>query len=85
MILLDGSPDSAEPYRRFTTRTTKHFPLREGVRDDISIFGLTIKANVGFADLTERDLLFRTSRTYVQLQDASRIHFITRIATVPVR
>ena len=26
--------------------------MREGIRDDISIFGLTVNANLGFADLT---------------------------------
>jgi hypothetical protein len=28
------------------------FPLREGIRDDISILGLTVQPNVSFADLT---------------------------------
>ena len=50
------------------------FPLREGVRDDISIFGLTVNANVGFADLTSASSYF--GRTGVQTQDASDIHLL---------
>jgi iron complex outermembrane receptor protein len=66
--LLDGATTSAGP----TTVYGAHyeaFPLREGIRDDISIFGLTIKANVGFADLTSATAYF--GRTGVQVQDAS--------------
>jgi outer membrane receptor protein involved in Fe transport len=66
--LLDGATSSAGP----TTVYNAHyeaFPLREGIRDDISIFGLTIKANVGFADLTSATSYF--GRTGVQVQDAS--------------
>jgi iron complex outermembrane recepter protein len=66
--LVDGSPVSAEPYRVYTAHY-EAFPLREHVNDDISIFGLTINANLGFADLTSATGYF--SRTGDQAQDAS--------------
>ncbi len=59
--LLDGSPDSATPSRVYDAHY-EAFPLREYVDDDISIFGLTVNANVGFADLTTRHLLLEPSR-----------------------
>lgn len=49
--LLDGSPTNASPSRVYDAHY-EAFPLREGVRDDISVFGLTLHANVNFADLT---------------------------------
>jgi iron complex outermembrane recepter protein len=78
--LLDGTPTSAEP----TTVYGAHyeaFPLREGIRDDISIFGLTIKANVGFADLTSATSYF--GRTGVQVQDASTSIYYSNIGSTP--
>ena len=66
--LLDGSPDSAVPSRVYDAHY-EAFPLREGVRDDIDIFGLTVNANVGFADLTSATAYW--SRLGVQTQDAS--------------
>ena len=66
--LLDGSPDSADPSRVYDAHY-EAFPLREGIRDDISIFGLTVKANVGFADLTSATSYF--GRLGYQVQDAS--------------
>jgi iron complex outermembrane recepter protein len=66
--LLDGSPNSANPSRVYDAHY-EAFPLREIVLDDISIFGLTVNANVGFADLTSASSYF--SRTGVQIQDAS--------------
>jgi iron complex outermembrane recepter protein len=78
--LLDGTPTSAEP----TTVYGAHyeaFPLREGIRDDISIFGLTIKANVGFADLTSATSYF--GRTGVQVQDASTSIYWTNNGGTP--
>ncbi len=66
--LLDGSPDSAVPSRVYDAHY-EAFPLREGVRDDISIFGITLNANVGFADLTSASAYW--SRLGVQTQDAS--------------
>src|SRR3984893_10226887 len=44
--LIDGSPDSADPYRVYNAHY-EAFPLREGVSDDISIFGFTVNANLG--------------------------------------
>jgi iron complex outermembrane recepter protein len=78
--LLDGTPTSAEP----TTVYGAHyeaFPLREGIRDDISIFGLTIKANVGIADLTSATSYF--GRTGVQVQDASTSIYWTNNGGTP--
>jgi outer membrane receptor protein involved in Fe transport len=66
--LLDGSPDSATPSRVYDAHY-EAFPLREYVDDDISIFGLTANANVGFADLTTATAYW--SRLGVQAQDAS--------------
>jgi outer membrane receptor protein involved in Fe transport len=66
--LLDGSPSSADPGRVYDAHY-EAFPLREGVRDDISIFGLTVNANLGFADLTTASAYW--SRLGVQTQDAS--------------
>jgi outer membrane receptor protein involved in Fe transport len=67
--LLDGSPTSSLPPTTLYDAHYEAFPLREGIRDDISIFGLTIKANVGIADLTSASSYF--GRTGVQVQDAS--------------
>jgi iron complex outermembrane recepter protein len=66
--LIDGSPDSAVPSRVYGAHY-EAFPLREGIRDDISIFGLTVKANLGFADLTSATSYF--GRLGYQVQDAS--------------
>lgn len=66
--LLDGTATDAGPATLYDAHY-EPFPLREGIRDDISIFGLTIKANVGIADLTSATSYF--GRTGVQVQDAS--------------
>jgi iron complex outermembrane receptor protein len=66
--LLDGSPTSAVPYRVYDAHY-EAFPLREGIRDDISIFGLTVNANLGFADLTSATSYW--GRLGYQTQDAS--------------
>jgi iron complex outermembrane recepter protein len=77
--LLDGSPSSATPSRVYDAHY-EAFPLREGVRDDISIFGITVNANVGFADLTSATAYW--SRLGVQTQDASEsIYYSNRMAT----
>jgi iron complex outermembrane recepter protein len=77
--LLDGSPNSAVPSRVYDAHY-EAFPLREGVRDDISIFGLTVNANVDFADLTSATAYW--SRLGVQTQDASEsIYYSNRINT----
>jgi iron complex outermembrane receptor protein len=67
--LLDGSPTTSLPPTTLYDAHYEPFPIREGIRDDISIFGLTIKANVGFADLTSATSYF--GRTGEQVQDAS--------------
>jgi iron complex outermembrane receptor protein len=66
--LIDGSPNSSAPSRVYDAHY-EAFPLRELVRDGISIFGLTVNANVGFADFTSASSYF--GRTGVQTQDAS--------------
>lgn len=66
--LLDGSPNTAVPYRVYDAHY-EAFPLREGIRDDISIFGLTVNANLGFADLTSATSYW--GRLGYQVQDAS--------------
>jgi hypothetical protein len=67
--LLDGTPTVRLPgivYRRALRGVSD---CREGVRDDISIFGLTVNANVGFADLTSATSYF--GRLGYQTQDSS--------------
>ena len=49
--LVDGNPTSAAPPTVYMAHY-EAFPLRESVHDDISIFALTVTANLGFADLT---------------------------------
>ena len=66
--LIDGSPDSAVPSRVYDAHY-EAFPLRELVTDSINIFGLTVNANLGFADLTTASAYW--SRLGVQTQDAS--------------
>jgi outer membrane receptor protein involved in Fe transport len=79
--LLDGSPDSAEPYRVYDAHY-EAFPVREGIRDDISIFGLTVNANLGFADLTSATSDW--GRLGVQTQDASEsIYYSNRTGPTP--
>src|ERR1700728_3911894 len=77
--LLDGSPDSAEPSRVYDAHY-EAFPLREGIRDDISIFGLTVNANLGFADLTSATSYF--GRLGDQIQDASESIYYSNRSSV---
>ena len=72
-----AAPTSASCPAASTPRTTRHFRSREGVRDDISIFGLTVKANLGFADLTSATSYF--GRLGVPNPGRLRIAFIIRI------
>jgi outer membrane receptor protein involved in Fe transport len=78
--LLDGSPNSASP-SRVSDAHFEAFPLREGVRDDISIFGLTVNANLGFADLTSATSDW--GRLGVQTQDASESIYVANGGTTP--
>ena len=66
--LLDGTPTVQLPGIVYPAHY-EAFPIREGVRDDISIFGLTVKANLGFADLTSATSYF--GRLGYQTQDSS--------------
>jgi iron complex outermembrane recepter protein len=77
--LLDGSPDSADPSRVYDAHY-EAFPLREGIRDDISIFGLTVNANLGFADLTSATSYF--GRLGDQIQDASESIYYSNRSSV---
>jgi outer membrane receptor protein involved in Fe transport len=84
--LLDGSPNGASPSRVYNAHY-EAFPLREGVRDDVTIFGVTVNANLGFADLTSATSYF--SRLGVQTQDASEsIYYSNRVVpsdpTLPI-
>jgi iron complex outermembrane receptor protein len=78
--LLDGSPNSASP-SRVSDAHFEAFPLREGVRDNISIFGLTVNANLGFADLTSATSDW--GRLGVQTQDASESIYVANGGGVP--
>jgi outer membrane receptor protein involved in Fe transport len=66
--LLDGISNNAGQATVYDAHY-EPFPLREGIRDDISIFNVTVNANVGIADLTSATSYF--GRTGVQVQDAS--------------
>jgi iron complex outermembrane receptor protein len=78
--LIDGSPDSAVPSRVYDAHY-EAFPLRESVVDDISIFGLTVNANVNFADLTTATAYW--SRLGVQTQDASESIYYSNGGNAP--
>jgi iron complex outermembrane receptor protein len=77
--LVDGSPNSAEPSRVYNAHY-EAFPLREGIRDDISIFGLTVNANLGFADLTSASSYW--GRLGYQVQDASESIYYSNRSSV---
>jgi iron complex outermembrane recepter protein len=79
--LLDGSPTSAQPPTQLYDAHYEAFPIREGIRDDISIFGLTVKANVGIADLTSATSYF--GRTGVQVEEASTSIYYTNGGGTP--
>src|ERR1700682_1612329 len=78
--LLDGSPTTASP-SGVSNPHYEAFPLREGVRDEISIFGLTVNANLGFADLTSATAYW--DRLGVQTQDASESIYWTNQGGTP--
>jgi iron complex outermembrane recepter protein len=78
--LLDGSPTNASPSRVYDAHY-EAFPLREGVRDDISVFGLTLNANVNVADLTSATAYW--SRLGVQTQDASESIYVANGYSTP--
>jgi outer membrane receptor protein involved in Fe transport len=66
--LLDSQPTSPQPGPVYDAHYSA-FPFREGVHDDVQIYGLTINANLGFADLTSATSYF--DRLGWQTQDAS--------------
>ena len=66
--LLDGSPDGTQPSRVYDAHY-EAFPLREFIKDNITILGLTVNANVGFADLTSATAYW--NRIGWQAEDAS--------------
>ena len=78
--LLDGSPTNASPSRVYDAHY-EAFPLREGVRDDISVFGLTLNANVNIADLTSATAYW--SRLGVQTEDASESIYVANAYSTP--
>ena len=78
--LLDGSPTNASPGRVYDAHY-EAFPLREGVRDDISVFGITLNANVNVADLTSATAYW--SRLGVQTQDASESIYVANAYSTP--
>ncbi len=57
------------------------FPFREGVHDDITIYGLTVNANLGFADLTSATSYF--DRLGWQTEDASESIYWTNNGGTP--
>jgi outer membrane receptor protein involved in Fe transport len=66
--LLDGTPTSAAAYPVYHAHY-EAFPLREGVHDDIKIYGLTATFDLGFADLTSATSYW--DRLNWQTEDAS--------------
>jgi iron complex outermembrane receptor protein len=79
--LLDSSPTSAAPGKVYNAHY-EVFPLREYLHDDVQIYGLTINANVGFADLTSATSYF-TRRNH-QAQDASESLYYSNVGAAPL-
>jgi iron complex outermembrane receptor protein len=78
--LLDSTPTSAFPgpvynahYEAFPVNGGS--PFREGLHDDIDIYGLTVNWNLGFADLTSASSYF--TRLGWQTQDATASIYYT--------
>lgn len=78
--LLDAFPTSASP-SNLTGAHYEAFPLREGVRDEISIYSIDLNANVGFADLTSASSYW--DRLGDQTQDASESIYWTNGGGTP--
>jgi iron complex outermembrane recepter protein len=79
--LFDGTPTVQLPGIVYPAHY-EPFPIREGVRDDISIFGLTVKANLGFADLTSATSYF--GRLGYQTQDSSANIYYSNVGGTPL-
>jgi iron complex outermembrane recepter protein len=79
--LLDSTPTSASPGPVYNAHY-EAFPFRESVHDDIHIYGLTVNANLGFADLTSATSYF--DRLGWQTQDASASIFWSNHGSTPL-
>jgi iron complex outermembrane receptor protein len=79
--LLDSSPTSAAPGTVYNAHY-ELFPQRESLHDDVQIYGLTINANVGFADLTSATSYF--TREATQGQDASESLYYSNGGAAPL-
>jgi iron complex outermembrane recepter protein len=79
--LLDSTPTSASPGPIYDAHY-EAFPFRESVHDDIHIYGLTVNANLGFADLTSATSYF--DRLGWQTQDASASIYWSNHGSTPL-
>ena len=86
--LLDSSPTIPPPTNGYSSPGTIYnahyevFPLREGLHDDVQIYGLTVNANLGFADLTTSTSYFTRENT--QGQDASESLYYSNAGSSPL-
>ncbi len=80
--LLDSSPTSAAPGKVYNAHY-ELFPLREGIHDTVQIYGLTINANIGFADLTSATSYF--TRQAKQGEDASESLYYSNGGAAPLQ
>ncbi len=79
--LLDASPTSSAPGKVYNAHY-EVFPQREGLHDDVQIYGLTINANLGFADLTSATSYF--TRQSKQGEDASESLYYSNGGSAPL-
>jgi len=79
--LLDSSPRSPSPGTVYNAHY-EVFPLREGLHDDVQIFGLTITANLGFAELTSATSYF--DRLNWQTEEASQSLYYSNQGAAPL-
>jgi iron complex outermembrane recepter protein len=86
--LLDSSPTIPPPANGYNSPGTIYnahyevFPAREGIHDEVYIYGLTVNANVGFADLTSATSYFLREAT--QAQDASESLYYSNLGSSPL-
>jgi iron complex outermembrane receptor protein len=79
--LLDSTPTTSTLPGPVYDAHYEAFPLREGVHDDVQIFGLTGHLDVGFADLTSATSYF--NREARQTEDASTSLFYSNVPSAP--
>jgi len=79
--LVDGSPTSASPGKIYDAHY-EVFPQREGLHDDVQIYGLTLNANLGFADLTSATSYF--DRQSKQGEEASESLYYSNGGAAPL-